>query len=194
MSNRRKIQTKIQMKEIAKFIKEGLKITAKTKVDKYNYQPKTKRELHNLLNQLIEERGNEGDFNDIDTSKIKDMSELFDNIDNRDKFNGDISNWDVSNVVNMNSMFYKCESFNQPLNNWDVSNVKEMVGMFYKCYRFNYLLNNWDVSNVKSMSYMFYDCISFNQDISNWDVSKVIHTGFMFERCAIDEKYKPKFK
>ena len=43
MSNKRKLQTKIQMKEIVKFIKEGLKITSKTKVDKYNYHPKTKR-------------------------------------------------------------------------------------------------------------------------------------------------------
>ena len=41
---------------------------------------------------------------------------------------------------------------------------------------------------------MFFKCKSFTQNISNWDVSKVIHTGFMFERCAIDEKYKPKFK
>ena len=61
------------MKEITKFIKEGLKITSKTKVNKYNYHPKTKKELKDLLKQLIEERGNEGDFNDIDTSKITDM-------------------------------------------------------------------------------------------------------------------------
>ena len=40
------------MKEIAKFIKEGLKITSKTKVDKYNYHPKTKEELQDLLKQL----------------------------------------------------------------------------------------------------------------------------------------------
>ena len=50
------------MKEIVKFIKEGLKITSKTKINKYNYHPKTKRELQDLLNRLIEERGNEGDF------------------------------------------------------------------------------------------------------------------------------------
>ena len=56
------------MKEITKFIKEGLKITSKTKINKYSYHPKTKKELQDLLKQLIEERGNEGDFNDIDTS------------------------------------------------------------------------------------------------------------------------------
>ena len=41
------------MKEITKYIKEGLKITSKTKVDKYNYHPKTKKELQDLLKQLI---------------------------------------------------------------------------------------------------------------------------------------------
>ena len=92
------------MKEIVKFIKEGLKITSKTKVDKYNYQPKTKEELQDLLKQLIEERSNEGDFNDIDVSKITDMSELFKGIK---KFTGDISKWDVSNVTTMGYMLRK---------------------------------------------------------------------------------------
>ena len=153
------------MKEIVKFIKEGLKITSKTKVDKYNYHPKTKRELHNLLNQLIEERGNKGNFNDIDTSKITDISYLF----YMDNFNGNISNWDVSNVTDMDGMFYGCESFNQPL-------------------------NNWDVSNVTNMDYMFDGCELFNQDISNWDVSKVDDVKNIFYNCPIEEKYKPKFK
>ena len=96
------------MKEIVKFIKEGLKITSNTKVNerpKYNYYPKTKKELINLLKQLIEECGNEGDFNNIDTSEITDMSNLFDDLD---KFNGDISNWDVSNVKNNLEIFENC--------------------------------------------------------------------------------------
>ena len=118
------------MKEIVKFIKEGLKITSKTKVIKYNYHPKTKKELQDLLNQLIEERGNEGDFNDIDISKITDMSDLFDGID---KFNGDISNWDVSNVKNMKNMFYGCKSFNQNISKWNVSNVKNYQKTFQNC-------------------------------------------------------------
>ena len=157
------------MKEIVKFIKEGLKITSNTKVNerpKYNYYPKTKKELINLLKQLIEERGNEGDFNDIDTSEITNMSYLF---SYKDKFNGDISKWDVSNVTDMKYMFYKCRSFNQPLNNWDVYNVKYMIGMFHKCE-------------------------SFNQDISNWDVSNIKYNSNMFYKCPIKENYKPKFK
>ena len=30
-----------------------------------------------------------------------------------EKFNQDISKWDVSNVTNMSCMFYNCENFNQ---------------------------------------------------------------------------------
>ena len=118
------------MKEITKFIKEGLKITSKTKIDKYNYHPKTEKELHYLLKQLIEERGNEGDFNDIDTSEITDMSDLFYYMD---KFNGDISKWDVSNVTDMSFMFYDCESFNQDISKWDVSNVNYNYKIFENC-------------------------------------------------------------
>ena len=122
------------MKEIVKFIKEGLKITSKTKVDKYNYRPKTKKELQDLLKQLIEERGNEGDFNDIDTSKITDMADLSESFSDVEKFNGDISDWNVSNVTNMCSIFDGCKSFNQPLNNWNVSKVNDAKkNIFYNC-------------------------------------------------------------
>ena len=50
------------------------------------------------------------------------------------KFNGDLSNWDVSNVKNMNGMFgySKFTSENGDISNWDVSNVKTMTAMFYK--------------------------------------------------------------
>ena len=121
------------MKEITKYIKEGLKITSKTKVDKYNYQPKTKEELQDLLKQLIEERGNEGDFNDIDTSKITDMADLSESFSDVEKFNGDISDWNVSNVDDMCAMFFNCKSFNQDISNWDVSNVKSNQNIFYNC-------------------------------------------------------------
>ena len=45
--------------------------------------------------------------------------------------NGDISNWNVSKVEDMSSMFSYSE-FNGDISNWDVSNVKYMRGMFYK--------------------------------------------------------------
>ena len=92
------------MKKINTYITEKLKIRKSNK-PYYNYFPKTKENLQHLLKKLIKERGNEGDFNDIDTSKITDMSKLFDRMT---KFNGDISEWDVSKVKDNKNMFMLC--------------------------------------------------------------------------------------
>ena len=150
------------MKSLKSYIQEKLIIK---KSNSYKYFPETKKELREIIENRIENEGNEVDLNDIDVSKITDMSNLFEYLD----FNGDISGWDVSNVTNMRAMFYECEAFNQ-----DIS--------------------EWDVSNVTDMSYMFEDCKTFNQDISTWDVSKVKDSDNMFFNCSIEEKYKPHFK
>ena len=113
------------MKQINKYIVERLHINKDIK--SYNYHPKTKDELKKLVNNLIKERGNEADLNDIDTSEITDMSHMF----TYSKFNGDISKWDVSNVKDMGYMFWD-SSFtakNGDISNWDVSNVKNMRRM-----------------------------------------------------------------
>ena len=94
-------------------------------IKSYNYHPKTSDELKELVDQLIKERGNDADLNDIDTSEITDMNYMF----YTSKFNGDISNWDVSNVKDMSSMFAYSE-FNGDISNWNVSNVKNMELMF----------------------------------------------------------------
>ena len=99
------------MKQINKYIWGHLKnpnfsIVERLRINKdignyYNYHPKTKDELKELVNKLIKERGNAADLNDIDTSEITDMSHMF----TYSKFNGDISKWDVSNVKDMLHMF-----------------------------------------------------------------------------------------
>ena len=86
------------------------------------FKPKDKTELSKLMKKLIKERGNRGNFNDIDTSLIRDMSRLFQTSD----FNGDISKWDVSNVTDMVGMFNAATSFNQDISKWNVSNVTNM--------------------------------------------------------------------
>ena len=150
------------MKSLTHYIQEKLIIK---KGNNYKYYPETKEELKDIILKRIKEEGNEVDLNDIDVSKITDMSSLFEDTD----FNGDISKWDVSNVTNMSYMFYGCISFNQ-----DIS--------------------TWNVSNVTNMYCMFCNCKSFNQDISAWDVSNVTNNHYMFYKCPTEEKYKPKFK
>jgi len=160
------------MKQLNKYITEKFKLSSKNISSnnigpKYNYHPKDKDELEKLIFKLIKERGLNADLNDIDVSKITDMSNLFSQYDNSYnigyderseyfwKFNGDISKWDVSNVKDMKYMFYY-SSFNGDISKWDVSNVKDMKYMFCNCYNFNCNLSNWNISNVKYMENMFF--------------------------------------
>ena len=99
--------------------------------DHYEYTPKTKEELIENIKELLDK--GENDLNCIDTSKITDMSRLFDKCENN---NFDISCWDVSKVKDMKYMFYGCKEFNQDLSNWNTSNVENMQEMFEGCENF----------------------------------------------------------
>ena len=147
------------MKTINTYINEKLRLTTK---QKYTCQPKDKYELREIILQRIEDEGNECDLNDIDVSKITDMSLLFDAYGHNAKifqdFNGDVSMWDVSNVKNMHGIFTRCSVFNCDLSKWNVSNVLYMGYMFYNCEKFNQDLDSWNVSNVKTMVGAFEHC------------------------------------
>ena len=80
-------------------------------------------------------------------------------------FNGDIHNWKVANVADMNRMFGFAESFNGDLSQWDVCNVQDMFGMFRGARSFNGDLSKWNVSNVKDMGQMFCEARSFKQKL-----------------------------
>jgi surface protein len=135
---------------------------------------------------------------------VTDMSVLFGN----SKFNGDISNWDVSNVTDMDYMFVESK-FNGDISNWGLSSkiyrdengtikchkplgigfIGEIDGVSYKVVDSQMLStmikNNEDLrfictTKITDMSGMFYDS-QFNGDISNWDVSNVTNMSVMFE-------------
>ena len=57
--------------------------------------------LRSLIHQEMEKNGPNCDLNHIDVSNIINMSYMFYN----SPFNGDISNWDVSNVTFIRCMF-----------------------------------------------------------------------------------------
>ena len=144
------------MKTLNNYINEAL-IKKDTKIKTWNYFPKDKEELKSLIKDLLQERGKDANLNDIDTSAITNMSNLFYTLDIH---NIDISEWDVSNVRTMENMFYKCENFNSDLSHWDVSSVKDMTYMFSVCKNFNCDLSQWDVCNRTDTFGMFYLCIS----------------------------------
>ena len=61
------------MKTLKQYLTERLII----KKSNYKYFPETKEELQAIIKQRIKQEGNEADLTDIDTSKITDMSKLF---------------------------------------------------------------------------------------------------------------------
>ncbi|MGN1281921.1 MAG: BspA family leucine-rich repeat surface protein [Succinivibrio sp.] len=140
--------------------------------------PKSKLELRKLiLNEEIE-------LSDIDTSRITDMSHLFEPTlrggDQARFFFDGIETWDVSHVTDMSYMFCYAKNFNQDINSWNVSSVRNMRGMFQFASSFNQPLDKWDVSGVENMSSMFYDAAAFNQDLDRWDIHNVKTMRFMF--------------
>ena len=201
-----------------KTILEKLKNAEQVSEEEYEYVHQSKYkinsydELKNII-KIYSKINPTGSLNWIDTFYITNMSLLFENT----KYNGDISEWDVSNVTNMQGMFWNATLFNQPIGDWDVSNVTNMSYMFYQSYNFNQPIGDWDVSNVTNMTRMFKFAESFNQPIGVWnvsnltdmycmfehaksfnqDISKWVLTNFkynMFIKCPIKEEYKPKFK
>jgi len=99
-------------------------------------------------------------------------------------FNGNISSWDISNVIDMNRIFETSFIFNQPLNSWDVSNVTSMVAVFRFSFNFNQPLNSWDVSSVTDTNRMFESAFNFNQPLNSWDVSSVTDMFKMFQSAS----------
>ena len=174
------------MKQLNQFINEYI---VKKKLDKpidsedhYEYYPETKKELIKNIVEVF--NSGKTNLNCIDTSKITDMSNLFDSSNyNKSLDNIDISKWNVSNVKYMQFMFDGYENFNCDLSNWDVSKVENMKGIFSWCINFNCDLSKWDVSNVTNMDFMFDNCNKFDCDLSKWDVSNVLNMICMFGNC-----------
>ena len=164
------------MKSLNQYIKEKLII------NKDYHDNKIVVNSFDELRQIIEDRydklghgteKNPIDFNDIDVSNLdsfcnNEYTGIFENINFKYI---DISDWDVSNVKSMRSMFFMC-------------NELKSVGD----------LSNWDVSNVTYMTGMFHGCENFNQDLSSWNLSKVRFKSGIFTDCPIKDEYKPKFK
>lgn len=178
------------------FINERLKITSKSrplKLTERTLFPTNAGQLKAVIKSELKHQGPDADLNHIDTSKITDMSKLFESLQIG---NIKINEWDVSNVTNMRFMFSGRTKFNCDLSGWDVSNVTDMGFMFSSCTLFEGTgLDNWDTSNVEDMSYMFMNCDIFKSDLSGWNVSKLPRRQInIFKNCPqMKPALKPKF-
>ena len=127
----------------------------------FKHTPKTKTALITAIREEIKRQGYRADLNCIDTSAIKNMRELFNKFKT---FDGDISEWNVSNVTDMADMFNGSD-FDGDISKWDVSNVKDMTDMFTSS--------------------------KFRGDISGWNVDKVEYFFPMFRHSRLADEHKP---
>lgn len=152
----------------------------------YRYQPKTKRELREIIKKYLEE--GKYDFNDINVSKIHDFSFLFVDLDPDDI---DISGWDVSNATNFFGMFMGCVNFNSDLSNWDVSNVVSFERMFQSCTSLGTDIRNWDVRSgvnfmlINAFAYDPTSDINILFNIKEWQTTN--DNPVVFEPVDIEE-------
>ena len=181
------------MKQLSTYINEKLvlnKETFKSEYSeyKYNYFPKDRFELKNIIEQLINDRNNRDiiDLNDINISEITDIRDSFADMDIKKI---DISKWDVSKVEYMNRMFSHCKNLESvgDLSLWDVSKVRDMTQMFYNCHNLTSVgdISNWKVRNVSDISDMFYGCKNLKNvgNINKWNMS----SEFVYMRHAFTE-------
>ena len=156
--------------------------------------------IFDIVTSELDRLGYDAELNHIDTSKVTDMSMLFDGnitgkrVNTSRVLNPDISKWDVSNVTKMDYMFQWCKKFNCDISEWDVSNVTSMNYMFKGCLKFNQPIGSWNVSKVTSMNSIFFKCENFYQDLSSWTPDCRSIDYRMFDGCPIKKEWKPQFK
>ena len=140
-----------------------------------------------------------GDFTNLDTSNVTDMSYMFYNAGkNVLSFKLNLSNLNTSKVTDMSYMFYNAgESASTwnvgDLSSWDTSNVTNMMQMFNSIGQKSKTwtlgnISNWNTSKVTDMSGMFSyvgkNITTFNLDLSRWDTSNVTNMGGMFTHAG----------
>lgn len=121
------------------------------------------------------------DLSKFDTSRVTNMSHMFNGMRNITTLN--LSNFNTSNVTNMGGMFFNMTNltaFN--FSNFDTSKVTDMGSMFYGMSSLTTLdLSNFNTSQVTIMGGMFFNMTNLTTlNLSNFDTSNVTDMRSMF--------------
>jgi lipoprotein len=121
------------------------------------------------------------DLSNFDTSKVANMSHMFNGMRNLTTLN--LSNFNTSNVTDMGGMFFNMTNLTTlNLSNFDTSEVTNMGSMFYGISNLTTLnLSNFNTSQVTIMGGMFYGMSNLTTlNLSNFNTSKTTDMRSMF--------------
>ena len=124
------------------------------------------------------------DISCFNTASVKDMSSLFANCYNLEQI--DLSNFDTASVTNMSSLFFNCQNLKQvDVSNFDTSSVEDMDHLFEFCKKLKELdLSNFNTASVKTMNSTFRYCEELEViDARSFDTSKVTNMYDLFGYC-----------
>ena len=123
-----------------------------------------------------------GNIGNWDVTTVTNMDNMFFNsLTFNNGGSPSINNWDVSNVTSMSQGFRNAQLFNQPIGGWNVGKVTTMWTMMQQTYSFDQELSSWNTGSVTSMHGLF-AASKFNKNISNWNTSKVTSVSYMFSK------------
>ena len=121
------------------------------------------------------------DLSNFDTSKVANMSHMFNGMRNLTTLN--LSNFNTSNVTDMGGMFFSMTNLTTlNLSNFDTSKVTNMGSIFYGISNLTTLnLSNFNTSQVTIMGGMFYGISNLTTlNLSNFNTSKTTDMRSMF--------------
>ena len=101
----------------------------------------------------------------------------------------DLSNFDASELTNMEALFYQCGNLKSIIwgSNFSTSKVTNMKNLFFGCSNLDSIdLTKFNTAKVTTFNGMFYGCSSLKElDVSSFDTSSATDFSIMFSRCKL---------
>lgn len=122
------------------------------------------------------------DLNNLDTSGVTSMSEMF--AEDLNLTSLDLSLLNTSSVTDMSSMFYFCKSLpGIDVSSFDTSNVVNMTRMFDTAFQKEINVSGLNTENVQGMTAMFQQNNVSSLDLSSFQTGKLEFMADMFAKC-----------
>lgn len=125
------------------------------------------------------------DLSNFDMSNVIYIDSMFNMCSVLTEIKG-IDDWNTSNVTAMNYIFGNCFKMGDlDLSKWDVSNIRSAISAFGSCHSTSLNLSGWKFKNATSISQMFIACTELTDlNVSNWDLGNIDNLNGMFQSCG----------